>query len=233
MPRRYSDDLKARIAVLFFDHNLDVPTICKYLGVKKTLVYDTLQYYCAHLESGIPICTQSSPIARHHKLNAIDEQYISSLIEHRPCLYLDEIQNALLKARGIRISLWLLHQTLRRLDISRKVVSVKALERNELLRSHYMLQMAHIAPRLDMLIFIDEAARNRRTSHRRYGRSARGHRCVQRRHFVRGQRVSILPALTIDGIIGYNIITGSVTAATFIQFLHRHVVSNCVVFCAL
>ncbi|KAE9390844.1 hypothetical protein BT96DRAFT_759183, partial [Gymnopus androsaceus JB14] len=50
-----------------------------------------------------------------------------------PCLYLDEIQDALLKARGIHISIPTLSCTLRRLDISRKVVSVKALERNELL----------------------------------------------------------------------------------------------------
>lgn len=73
-----------------------------------------------------------------------------------------------------------------------------------------------------------------RTSHCRYGRSARGHHCVQQPHFVHGQHVSILLALTIDdGIIGYNIITGSVTAATFIHFLHWYVVSNCIVFCAL
>ena len=89
-----------------------------------------------------------------------------------------------------------------------------------------MLQMAHIAPQLDMLIFIDEAAGNRRTSDHRYGRSVRGHHCVQQQHFVCGEWVSILPALTIDGIIGYDIITGSVTTRTFIQFLHRHVVSN-------
>ncbi|KAE9390843.1 hypothetical protein BT96DRAFT_784319, partial [Gymnopus androsaceus JB14] len=88
----------------------------------------------------------------------------------------------------------------------------------------YMLQMARIAPQEDMLIFIDEAARNRRTSHRRYGLSFRGNHCVQRQYFVRSQRVSILPALTINRIIGYDIIAGSVTATTFIRFLHQHVI---------
>lgn len=225
MPRRFSDDLKARVPVLFYDHHLDVRTICKYLGMKKSLAYNILNQYDNHLDSGIPVHTHSKRSGRPRTLNAIDEQFIFSLIEHCPCLYLDEIQDALLQARRINVSIPLLFRTLKKLEITRKVVSVKAIERDEVRRSHFMLQIARIAPRLDMLIFIDEAARNRRTSHRRYGRSVQGHRCVQRRHFVRGKRVSILPALTIDGIIAYDILPGSVTSKTFLQFLEQHVVS--------
>ena len=123
MPQHCSDDLKARISVLFFDYDLDVPKICKYLGIKKTLVYSVL--HCC--SAGIPI-THINCTGRPHTLNVIDEQYISSLIEHHPCLYLDKIQNALFKAWGIQISIYLLHCTLQRLDVSWKVVSVKALE---------------------------------------------------------------------------------------------------------
>ncbi|KAJ3914317.1 hypothetical protein F5877DRAFT_50727, partial [Lentinula edodes] len=47
---------------------------------------------------------------------------------------------------------------------------------------------------------IDEAARNAKTSLQKYGRAKRGHCCVQRRQFVCGERVSILPAITLDGI---------------------------------
>ncbi|KAF8837048.1 hypothetical protein BDN67DRAFT_909949 [Paxillus ammoniavirescens] len=36
-------------------------------------------------------------------------------------------------------------------------------------------------------------------------------------------RYSILPALTLDGIIAYDIIEGSVTGERFIQFLKDHV----------
>ncbi|KIK86889.1 hypothetical protein PAXRUDRAFT_152521, partial [Paxillus rubicundulus Ve08.2h10] len=34
---------------------------------------------------------------------------------------------------------------------------------------------------------------------------------------------SILPALTLDGIIAYNIIEGSITGECFVQFLKDHV----------
>ncbi|KAJ3870605.1 hypothetical protein F5051DRAFT_290242, partial [Lentinula edodes] len=83
----------------------------------------------------------------------------------------------------------------------------------------YMLQIAKLAPRPDMLLFVDEAARNAKTSLRKFGRAKCGHRCVQRRQFIRGERVSILPAITIDGIVAYNVIPGSVTSQKFVRFL--------------
>ncbi|KAJ3720856.1 hypothetical protein C8R42DRAFT_541569, partial [Lentinula raphanica] len=108
---------------------------------------------------------------RPRTLDAIHEEYIHSLVQHRPCLYLDEIQEALFQARGVQISIPLLCRTLKKLDFTRKVCSVQALERNENKRAYFMLHMARLAPRLDMLMFIDEAARNRRTSYRTYGRA--------------------------------------------------------------
>jgi DDE superfamily endonuclease len=41
---------------------------------------------------------------------------------------------------------------------------------------------------------------------------------------VRGKRFSILPILTLDGIIAYDIIEGSVTTEHFVQFLQELVV---------
>ncbi|KAJ3850376.1 hypothetical protein EV368DRAFT_10215, partial [Lentinula lateritia] len=87
----------------------------------------------------------------------------------------------------------------------------------------FMLQIAKLVPQPDMLMFIDEAAHNAKTSLRKYGRAKRGHCCVQRRQFVRGEHVSILPAITLDGIVAYDVIPGSVTSLKFLKFLERHV----------
>ncbi|KAE9392905.1 hypothetical protein BT96DRAFT_749934, partial [Gymnopus androsaceus JB14] len=35
-------------------------------------------------------------------------------------------------------------------------------------------------------------------------------------------RASILPAITIDGIVAYNVIPGSVTSCQFLKFLKHH-----------
>ncbi|KAE9393429.1 hypothetical protein BT96DRAFT_759715, partial [Gymnopus androsaceus JB14] len=45
----------------------------------------------------------------------------------------------------------------------------------------------------------------------KFGRAKRGHCCVQRRQFIRGERVSVLPAININRIVAYNVIPGSVT----------------------
>src|ERR1700677_1974027 len=87
-----------------------------------------------------------------------------------------------------------------------------------------MNRIADIVTNPDMLMFIDKAARNRHTSGRSKGWSFAGRRCIQRRFFVRGKRFSILPVLTIDGIITHDIISGSVTADRFLQFLQELVI---------
>jgi hypothetical protein len=70
-----------------------------------------------------------------------------------------------------------------------------------------------------MLMFGDVASKDERTSAHRWGWSLRGTQCVQRKCFVRGRQFSILPILTLDGIIAYDIIEGSVMSEWFVQFL--------------
>ena len=87
-----------------------------------------------------------------------------------------------------------------------------------------MNRVADEVPYPDMLILIDEAACNRRASRWARGWSLVGRRCVQRQHFIHGQRFSILPILTLDGIIIYDIIPESVDSRCFVQFLRELVV---------
>jgi hypothetical protein len=114
------------------------------------------------------------------------------------------------------------------LQYSRKVVSACALERNDLLCSAFMNMIADIVTDLYMLMFTDKSAQNKKTSARMKGWSLVGDRCVQRQCFSHEERLSILPVLTLDGIITYNIIPGSVTSAWFLHFLHELVVSTTV-----
>jgi hypothetical protein len=161
---------------------------------------------------------------RRRRLSQGDIKYIVGLLNCRHSLYLDEIQERLRNERGTAVSISTLMRTLCRLRYSHKVASVRALERNDLLRSAFMNKIADIVTNPEMLMFVDEAARNKRTSGRPKGWSLVGKRCVQRRFFGRGQRFSILPILTLDGIITYDVIPGSVTSGRFVQFLRELVV---------
>ena len=156
-----------------------------------------------------------------------DLKFIVALLSRRHCIYLDEIQEQLGNERHISVLIMTLLHALHRLYYTRKGVSACALERDDLLRSAFMNRIADEVTNLDMLMFVDEAARNKKTSARMKGWSLVGKRCMQRTCFGRGDRFLILPILTLDGIITYDIIPGSVTSERFLQFLWELVVRFC------
>jgi transposase len=220
-PRNVSNDIKAHIPILRLEFGLSVKKICDILGIRKSLVYTTLRYQCLY-------STTSNPHAQstfgRRKLSQNDLAFIRDMIAQRHCLYLDEIQEELLVRRGTIVSIPTLAQTLRRLDFSCKKVTAKAIERNEMLRAAFMNRIGTEVLDPAMLMFVDESAKDERTSGRRMGWSKVGTRCVQRRCFVRGRRYSILPVLTLDGLITWDIVEGSVTSERFVQFLRENVV---------
>ena len=151
-------------------------------------------------------------------------EFISNLVAHRSTIYLDELQHELWEKCQVYATTPTLHRTLRSLQLTRKKKSFAASEWNEELRACYINHIGAEAPDANMLLFIDEAAKDRRTSCRPSGRSFRGQRCRGQWYFVRGVCYSILPAMTLDGIIAYDIIEGPVDGARFLHFLQEHVV---------
>lgn len=220
-PWTVSYDLKLRIPVLRHVQGYSVKKICEALGIRKSLVYRTLQLYDSLADV---TNTNSRRAGRCRRLDFEDINYIKSRCHLHSSIFLDELQSDLLSCRNVKISLSTLFRTLRRLGITRKKVSRHALERNEEKRAAFMNRLAEIAPDPEMLMFGDEAAKNKHTLARQMGYSARGTRCVQSRCFVRGTRWSILPILTLDGIITHDIMHGPVTSKRFIQFLRELVV---------
>ena len=229
MPHHHvSCDLKRRIPVLRLELGFSVKEICKILDIRKSLVYQTLRY---HFIYG----TTSNPHARSQygprKLTSVDIAFIRDILGQQHTTYLDEIQDELFSRCGTLVSIPTLARTLRRLDFSHKRVSAKAIERNELLRAAFMNKIGTEVPDPTMLMFTDETTKDKRTSFRRNGWAKVGKRCVQRKYFVRGRRYSILPVLTLDGLITWDIIEGSVTSERFVEFLRENVVCACLFAC--
>ncbi|KAG2046390.1 hypothetical protein BDR06DRAFT_899351, partial [Suillus hirtellus] len=52
-----------------------------------------------------------------------------------------------------------------------------------------------------------------------------GRACVRQQTFIRGQQFSVLPALSVDGIVALDIFEGSVNKELFINFLPDQIVS--------
>jgi transposase len=216
-----SRDIKARTPILHYNMGFSVKNIAKVLGIKKSLIYKTLFFFRSHGLTHNPSAAQQR---RHRLLTSIDILFIRGLLRQRHTMYLDEIQEQLIIQRGVKISLSSLSRCVHRLRFTHKCVLGRALERNSQLRAVFMNRMADQVPDPNMLMFGDEASKDEKTSTRRKGWSLTGTRCVQRRCFVRGRRFSILPILTLDGIIAYDIVEGSVTSEQFVRFLRELVV---------
>ncbi|KIN97325.1 hypothetical protein M404DRAFT_88330, partial [Pisolithus tinctorius Marx 270] len=88
----------------------------------------------------------------------------------------------------------------------------------------FMNQIAEIVPDPNMLMFGDKAARDLQTLSQRQGHTLKGVCCVKAKVFVWGIQYSIIPIITLDGIITYDIVWGPVTSAHFLKFLWEYVI---------
>lgn len=78
----------------------------------------------------------------------------------------------------------------------------------------------------EQLIFLDESAKDDRTISRRYGYSEINTRAIKKVVFIRGKRYTLLPALSLDGIIAVDIMEGGCTKEKFKEFVISQVVCN-------
>ena len=142
MPRRtVSKDLKARIPVLFLEQGRSVQKICEVLGIKKSLVYKTLQYVRHYGTSYNPLARRAG---RQRMLTGTILDYLQALLAEKPCLFVDEIQHDLAMTHGVAVSLTTLVRTLRRMHYSCKAVTKVAQEQDELRRAAFMNRIAEL-----------------------------------------------------------------------------------------
>jgi hypothetical protein len=194
------------------------------LDVKKSMIYQMLNYHRDYGVTHNSMAFSNFPHGWPCILTSTDLVLIKSLLSQEPTMYFDELQDELLTCCDAVASILTLLQSLCCLHFSRKSVSIRAFERNDLDCSMYMNRFTEMVSDLAMVMFIDEAARNKKNPSHKIGWSLKRRHCVQRKCFVCGQQFFILLVLTLDGIIAHNIIPESVTSDLFIKFLHEHVV---------
>ncbi|KAG2153839.1 hypothetical protein DEU56DRAFT_717545, partial [Suillus clintonianus] len=97
-------------------------------------------------------------------LDQHDLSFITSILDANPSLFLDEIQEQLLEARNVEVSIATLSRSLRRLAIMHKQTSKAAAERNELLHATWLAEYGHLPK--EYFVWIDESGVDNRTNQR-------------------------------------------------------------------
>jgi transposase len=222
MAPQISQQLRERIVIWRYEEHKKASEIALLAGCAESTIYEILRLYRDFGQVNNPYCRQRG---RPRTLEQGDMHYIHSILEANPTLYVDEIQQQLFEVRDVDVSIATIFRALRRLAITHKHIAKEASERDELVRATWQAEYGDI-PR-EAFVWLDESSVDDRTNQRRNGWALLGRACVRRDTFIRGQRFSVLPALTVDGIIALDIFEGSVTKDRFIQFIQDQIVSQC------
>jgi len=101
-----------------------------------------------------------------------------------------------------------------------KIRSV-ALQRSEERRARYAAEVTLCSP--NMFVFIDEMGSDCRPF-------PSGKRCVAKRLLVRGERMSVMTAITLDGILDPQFIHGTTNGKDFGEFFERQLLPHLMLF---
>jgi transposase len=145
------------------------------------------------------------------------DRAIKQLLDQMPWLYLDEISGFLHEAFDIEVDIATILRALKRTKTTRKKLKVVAQQQNAELRIQWQYDLQFFTA--EQLVFVDESGSDDRTGDRQYGWSDEGTRAIVRRWLGNRDRVSVLPAYTIDGYITARTFYGSCTGEIFSDFI--------------
>ncbi|KAF8545629.1 hypothetical protein OG21DRAFT_1375083, partial [Imleria badia] len=169
------NDTKYQLLILH-KQGRSIKDICTVLSVKKTLAYNTLRLYKNFGTVTSPYAYSCS-VGRPRILSQEDVVFICNMIQQHNTIYLDKLQKELWEKRHMYATISIISRALQHLEIMRKGVSFSAAERSDELRALYMNWIGAEACDMEMLLFVDEAVKDQRTSTRPCGWSTQGQCC--------------------------------------------------------
>ena len=92
-----------------------------------------------------------------------------------------------------------------------------ARQRDELTRAIYAAEVALYNP--EMFIFLDETGSDRRNALRKYGYSLRGIPAVSHKLLLRGEHLSTIACISMEGILECKTVASSVDGDTFYELI--------------
>jgi len=213
-PRTISPDLKR--AAVRMSRVFPVPIVATLLDISSDTVHRSIQNFNNNGDV-VPLPTGAKK-GRKRILDEEDEMYVEAVVEQGTDNYLDEFHCHVTNVLEKDISLTTLWRTMQRLNITNKQLTRPALERSMGQRMEYLEEISQYTA--DQLVFTDESYCDKRNTARLTGWSKRGTKAVVPAPFKRGRRYSILPALSLDGILDIVVIEGAVNTNVFMEFIN-------------
>jgi len=209
----YSSDLRWRIIWQRFGMQLCFRKVAENLNISPGTVYNICKLFEAtgSVNPKIAICEDK------RLFDGQQELYIMGMVVDNPSLYLGELCQKVSQLLHITASPSTICRLIYRHGFSRKRMQLVAYQRSSEYRAAFMAAVLMFS--CDKFVWIDETGCDRRDHIRKLGYALQGERPVCRRVLHRGQRISIITALTTGGVIATEIIKGTVDGAKFTNFV--------------
>lgn len=212
----YSEDLRWRMVwqceALGYTH----ARVAENLGVDRSTVSRTLQLF--HTTGSI--CKKLYPKEKaFRKLTTPAQLLILNLVVMKPGIYLQEIQDELQNVLLLTVDISTICRFLLNNGLTRQKLCLVATQRDEFTRQQYILDVSVYKP--EMLVFLDETGADRRNVLRKYGYSLRGIPPKHNTLLVRGERVSGLAFMSVNGLLDVSIVKGTTDGDTFYDFVQK------------
>ena len=176
-----------------------------------------------------------SPKPRHgqrrpacRKLDDLHEIYILGMIADNPGLYLSEIARNISDATNVLVDGSTVCRLLHRHGCTRKKIVQVAKQRCVEYRARFMIEAFNY--RKEMFVFVDETGSDKRDHTRKFGYALKGESPVYHRWLVRGQRISAIAAICCDGLVAYDLTTGTVNGEQFLEFVQGSLIPQMAAF---
>ena len=222
--RRISEDVK-KIALKLWNQGWETEDITDILGISCASLYRWQAIFEEHgsvIRPPSPLKGQGTRILTRTLIQACQD-----LFSRESDLYLDEVVAWLALKHDIVISISTLARNLTEVGLTRKILHKLASERDEQRRQDFW-ELIHHTFQGDgsEFIFVDETSKDERTWARHYGCAMSGSRASLSDVFVRGDRYSLVAAMTIDGYIAADVVEGSYDRELFYAFITQQVVRH-------
>ena len=108
---------------------------------------------------------------------------------------------------------------------SRQRLNITAIQQDALLRLLYMQDMSVFSP--EMLVFVDETGADHRNAIRKYGYSLRGKPMCNQTMLVRGERISAIACIAVDGLLDVMTVEKQLMVILFMNsYRHAHLLQH-------
>ena len=145
------------------------------------------------------------------------QMYIINKVLEKPGIYLREIRATLHTELGINVTESAICKFLKREGFTYQCLTTYATQRDDELRALFAEEMT-LYP-AHTLVFVDEMGTDRRDTLRKKGYSVRGHPFHVQKLLVRGEHISVIAAISLQGVLAIEIVRGGVDADCYYDFL--------------